>query len=352
MAKAPKPWMLTEDESFSSFRNWKRTIIYNLKAEKKYTAFLKANVTWEAFTSANPDRGQADDEDMAAEGAVSKEVKAENLNDMLGYIAQYSPVELNTEISCNNTSLDEVWQSIRDYFGFKQSEAQFLKYSSLKWETNERPEKLYRKVVAHLQDNLLTTDCDLLHNKKKPIANEEMSPTVERLAVIKWMELIDPDLPALVGRTFAHDLQIKTLKDLQPQIRDSMEHLLEQLKDKRADLQASKVRAEESVMAAQSGTDRFQSKPRPTFGRPRTFNKPASKFTMNASGQSRKECSVCRAAHRRFTGHTYMECDYVSKAEKREAIKSCKAVVDDGAYGEDPNDLYDNFEECDINDSA
>ena len=46
-AKPPKSWMLTEDESFSSFINWRRTIIGNLQHDNYNLPFLKQGVTWE-----------------------------------------------------------------------------------------------------------------------------------------------------------------------------------------------------------------------------------------------------------------------------------------------------------------
>ena len=41
--------------------------------------------------------------------------------------------------------------------------------------------------------------------------DEEISPTVEQLAVLRWLELIDSRLPMLVARTIATDLQTRTL---------------------------------------------------------------------------------------------------------------------------------------------
>ena len=52
-----------------------------------------------------------------------------------------------------------------------------------------------------------------------------MSPTTERLAVYLWLNLIDERLPAYVSRVFAHDLQTKSLKDIQPQICSAMDSL-------------------------------------------------------------------------------------------------------------------------------
>jgi len=56
-----------------------------------------------------------------------------------------------------------------------------------------------------------------------------MSPTTERLAVYMWLTLIDQRLPAYVARVFAHDLQTKTLKDIQPLLSQSMDSLLAEI---------------------------------------------------------------------------------------------------------------------------
>lgn len=362
MAKPPKPWMLSEEETFGSFVNWRRTILYNLQQDKSFTNFLKPKATWNALTDADLHRGLADDPD----DGQKKEQKVIFLNCMLGFIAQYSPHELNTEISSNCPSLDMVWQTIREYYGFKQSEAQFLKFTAIKWESGERPEKLYRRVMAHLQDNLLTTECNLLHNGAKPTSNEVMSPTVERLAVIKWMELIDPDLPALVARTFAYDLQRMTLKELQPQIRDAMDGFLDELKQKREDVQASQLKVDDAdLQAARARMDRTFSRPQrshyPPRGPPKSYHPPTSGHSTYpahppTSGHStypaRKECRICKAEQRRYIGHTFGECDYVSKAEKRAALKSYKVSLEQEGTEYDMHNICDNFEDCDFHESS
>ena len=59
------------------------------------------------------------------------------------------------------------------------------------------------------------------------------------MAVLRWMELLHPSLPALVQRTFAYDLQRRTLKDLQPQIADALDEFLEELRHD--EIKASRV---------------------------------------------------------------------------------------------------------------
>ena len=105
--------------------------------------------------------------------------------------------------------MEAIWQTICAYYGFSQSEVQFMSFSQITWEglDKERPERLYRRILSHLQDNLLQQGSKLKHDEKTPETDEHMSPTVERLAVLRWMELIHPRLSQLVARTFAYDLQ-------------------------------------------------------------------------------------------------------------------------------------------------
>ena len=44
-----------------------------------------------------------------------------------------------------------------------------------------------------------------------------MSPTTKCIAVYIWLKLIDNRLPQYISCVYAHDLQLKSLKDLQPQ---------------------------------------------------------------------------------------------------------------------------------------
>ena len=69
-----------------------------------------------------------------------------------------------------------------------------------------------------MEDNLLTVESGMTHdgNPTALTADEEISPTVERIAVYLWLQLIDIRLPAYISRIYAHNLQKKSLKDIQP----------------------------------------------------------------------------------------------------------------------------------------
>ena len=196
--------------------------------------FLKPNkpenkdTTWEQLTSTNPTRGLQDD---AGDDGKKKEDKAMQLRSMLEYIAQWAPHFINHEIVDESTSISSVWQTIRQYYNLQRSESHFLQLTTIKWKgaEKERPEHFYRCVLSYVKDNLLRADSQVQHNKAVLTKDEDISPTVEQMTVLHWLELIDERLPMLVARTFATDLETRSLKDLQPQIASAMDSLLEQL---------------------------------------------------------------------------------------------------------------------------
>lgn len=334
MAKSAsvKPWKLTEEETFASYTSWQQNMLYCLNQDAANQPLLLSQ--WQKLTSNNPNRGFTND---AGENGLTKEQKVYNLHLMLGYLSQFVPHYLSHDIQSNSTSIDSVWQFIRSYYGFQQSETQFLKYASITWEgmQSERPERLYRRILAHLQDNLLQSGSRLKHNEETPTKTEEISPTVERLAVLRWMELIHPKLPMLVARTFAYDLQRMTLKDLQPQIVNGIDGFLEELQ--RDDISVSRVssnfRQHDNHTRPSHQNYNRQNQSRQNTWKPRA--KP------NPPYQSKLQCRVCRAEGRSSGGHSLATCPYVAEAERQEIVKTYKVETsyEQEELQEDFNDL-------------
>ena len=330
MSKIAKPWKLTEDESFSSYRAWQHNMIYTLSQDSAFAPFLKGNITWAKLTATAPHRGLQDD--TTGDRKLSKEEKVQNLNAMLRYITQWSPHYLANDIERNSTSIDSVWHFIRKYYSFQQSEAQFIKLCSIKMEENERPERLYQRILAHIQDNLLKRDGKLKYEGNEVTEDEDISPTVERMAVLRWMEVIDPDLPAYVARAFAHDLQNMTLKDLQPQIVDALDSFLEEIRSKRVSCSAAR-----SFTPGNSRNKSYnRSFPRKTYYQPQR-SATSSKIT--------KTCRICKAEGRQFMNHSIATCDYLSQAEKRDLIQSCRVDVENTEIQMPNNESYDEMTE-------
>ena len=173
-----------------------------------------------------------------------------------------------------------------------------MKFSSITREENERPERLYQRLIAHLQDNLLDKGSALKYDGETMAENEIMSPTVYRLAVLRWMDLIHPKLSQLVARTYAQDLLTMSLRDLQLQICRAIPGFLEELAADEAQIEASRAYVNELKRRTQTQ---------------RRFNKPS--FLRPPAKQPKPECRFCKAEGRPYT-HALASCIYISKAEK------------------------------------
>jgi hypothetical protein len=330
MARAPKPWKLSEEETLSSYNAWKNNLLYYCKCDDDFCPFVQRDAKWTKISPDSPTRGLVDDTTGAKLTAAKKLMHLER---MLGFISQYVPHFLATDITENSTSMNSIWLTIRKYYNFKQSESQFMKFTSISREEGERPERLFQRIIAHLQDNLLKTDSNMQYDGQDVATNEIMSPTVYRLAVLRWMELIDPKLPAIVQRSFANDLQSKSLKDLQPQICDALDGFLEELRSD--EIRASRAyvpdysrRNQSSDYSRRNQSSKWQ-RPTPPY-KPNTSRNATKPFP----NRSKLECRVCKAEGRAYSNHNMANCDYVSKAERRDLVKSFRVEADDNLQDE------------------
>ena len=185
--------------------------------------------------------------------------------------------------------------------------------SSIKREDNDRYETFFQHIIAHLEDNLLTIASGIIHDGAPVEEDEEMSPTVEKIAVYLWLTLIDEHLPAYVARVYAHELQTKSLKDIQPQPAESMDSLLTDLA------------VQEEVTISYSSTSRQQ-------------HREKFKRSTQIQNSSSKSCVLCKTAGRNYQGHDVSSCWFISKFDKLQIAKALSVEVDD----EYPEDLSDN----------
>ena len=92
-------------------------------------------------------------------------------------IAQFLPPLLSNDVIKKSTGLTWIWARVRKHFSFTQSEVNFLKLHTIKKEDDERYETLFQRIIAHLDDNLLTVASDVHHDGAVVAADEIMSPT-------------------------------------------------------------------------------------------------------------------------------------------------------------------------------
>ena len=91
-------------------------MLYVLNLDDNFKAFLKPNAVWADDDVGN--RGLVADTDGPDELKKTGVEKAQQLNLMLGQIANYCNVIARHQIVNESTSLDSIWSMIREHFGF------------------------------------------------------------------------------------------------------------------------------------------------------------------------------------------------------------------------------------------
>ena len=140
--RAPKQWQLTPNETLNSFKNWKENLVYTLSLDTSFKPYLKDGVTWQKLTSTSPSRGFTDD-GSGVTNAQTKDEKVATLNLMLGQIANYATIISRNQIVKSSTSLIDIWDKIRQHYGFHTTGSRFLDLTKIKLSGGDRPEDLF-----------------------------------------------------------------------------------------------------------------------------------------------------------------------------------------------------------------
>ena len=230
-SRAPKQWQLTRSETINSFNNWKANLIYTLSLDKNFSAYMKEGVTWGKKTTASPHRGFQDDgDDIDAANRQTKDQKCTNVDLMLGQVANYATVISRNQITKNSISLSDIWNKIREHYGFHNTGSRFLDLSTIKLEVGERAEDLYQRLLSFFEDNLQTSGSLVTHHGIAPTSDEELSPTVENVTVLLWLERLHVGLPALVKQRYGSELRNKSLASIKSEISLALDSLLDEMR--------------------------------------------------------------------------------------------------------------------------
>ena len=131
-------------ETINSFENWKQNLLYTLSLDSNFAPFLADGFTWLKKTKAQPLLGlESDDETVPLSRRLTSRQKAKFLELMLGQIVKYCPIVSRSTLMKNSTSLEFIWQTIRQHFGFQVTGAQFIAFSDIHLAADERPEDIY-----------------------------------------------------------------------------------------------------------------------------------------------------------------------------------------------------------------
>ena len=305
--KAPKQWSLHSDADVSEYEKWKNNLLFTFSTEPLYATFLGSDVTWLKQTKARPKRGFTDDVEPIPEASrktATQKVYALEL--MLGQIANYAPINRGTIVK-SSTSLASVWKAIRQHLNIQATGARILDLASMSLNPGERPEVLYERLLAFVDDNLMTADGGLTHLGDAITEDEEVTPTVENINVVTWLRLVHKDLPKLVKQRYATELRSRSLASIKDEISSALDSLLDELQSNQD------ARALRSVIGSKNngvyGSDR------------NNFNGSKRSRDHAQSRTSYKECPLCTQVGRSNTNHFLSECRHLPEKDRKYMTK-------------------------------
>ena len=308
MARAPKQWSLTKNESINTFEAWRQNLVYTLSLDQNFAPFMVEGCTWLKKTPKTTLRGFADDgEEVAEAKRRTKEQKVSHLELMLGQIANYCPIISRNTIVKNSTSLASIWQSIRLHFGFQSTGAHFIDFDKIKLEENERPEDLYQRLTSFVEDNLLRSDGNIKHHGEAPSEDEDLTPSLENIIVLTWLRLIHKDLPSLVRQRYGTELRTQTLSSLKPEISQALDSLLDEIHST----------AESKIFRAAIKSDSRQ------YDKKKT---------------SSRSCPLCKQAGRKYD-HFLSTCRFLPQEDRKFMSRARQIVCEEDVP---PSDVDDN----------
>jgi hypothetical protein len=233
---------------------------------------------------------------------------------MLGQIANFAQIISRETIVKSSTSLNFVWNTIREHFHFNTTGSRFIDLISIKLEASERPEDLYQRLVSFVNDNLLTADSGLTHHMARITNDEEVSPTLENIVVLMWLERIHVKLPALVKQRYGTELRNKTLASIKPEISQALSSLLTELSNNE---ESSRILRAQGFQRRRGGEYRNNNdRSGNSFSRPQS--NPRQQNYNNNNNNNNKYCCLCRTANRPgYDNHNLSQCRFLPEGDRK-----------------------------------
>ncbi|CAC5426728.1 unnamed protein product [Mytilus coruscus] len=225
----------------------------------------------------------------------TREQKVSMLELMLGQMANYCPIISRNTVVKNSTSIENIWQTIRLHYGFQSTGAHFIDFAAIHFEPNERPEDLYQRVMAFVEDNPLRRDTQITHHGGAIEEDEEMTPSLENFVVLTWLRMIHTDLPKLVKQRYGTKLRSRTLSSIKPEVSSLLEEL----------------RNFEDAKVMQAATINFPAKSK-------FFHEEKLKLSYP---RSVKSCPLCKAAGRP-DHHFLSKCSFLPNSDRKYMVKA------------------------------
>ena len=287
-----KQRILTEQESRGSLEAWCEQLIYHISNEDRFERYVEDLKTWSSVASGTPHRGfTADTQDINGK-KFSAEKKAINLKVLLGFISIHAPVISSAFIREEAHSIDEIFDRLRQYYDYRKSGTNIMDIFNFKCGATETREALWERCYSFMEDSLITKASAIKHCGVKLENDERLTPTLQNITVMIWLDAIHRDLPSIIKQRFAITLRDSTLYSIRTEISDAIPSLLQEIGDREGNISYS------------SSSYRRKRPGKPGNPRSRQGNKP--------------KCCLCDAANRPGAEtHYFQSCPFMPASDRK-----------------------------------
>lgn len=306
-AFSTKQRILTEHESRGSLEAWCEQLLYHISNEDKFERYLEDLKTWCSVASGIPHRGFITDEQEVNGKRFSAEKKAINLKVLLGFISIHAPVVSSTFVKEEAHSIDEIFDRLRQYYDCRKSGTTIMNMFKFKCGANETREALWERCYSFMEDSLITKSSAIKHCGSKLENDECLTPTLQNITVMIWLDAIHRELPSIVKQRFAITLRDSTLYSIRVEISDAIPSLLQEIGDREGNIAYSSINR-----SRRSGNQRGRLTKRPKCCLCNAANRPG------AETHYFQNCPFMPTSDRRFLRSKITDIEILSESEEED----------------------------------
>ena len=288
-----KQRILNEQDKRGSLEAWCESLIFHISNDNRFERYLTDLKNWQPVSSGIDHRGFTSDADEVNGSKYTAEKKAINLKVLLGFISIHAPVISSTFVKEEACCIEQIFERLRIYYDCRKSGSKIMEMFDFKCGAMESREALWERVYSFMEDSLLSKASGIKHCNVKVENDERLTPTLQNITIMLWLNAIHRELPALVKQKFAITLREETLYSIRTEISDAIPILLQEINER-----------EGTISYSSSGYRK---------GRP---EKQKSRF------KSRPKCCLCDAANRPGADtHYFQTCPFMP-AQDRKYLRS------------------------------
>ena len=301
---------------------WRSALLDNIRREADYEEHCQTTSRW--GTEKEHNRGFQDEED----GDGTAKLRAEQVDSMLTKIATYAPKSIVREITKRSTKLEDIWEVARDWGGIRSNGTKHLDYfrvkkSYQKTDKEENPQEFYYRLKDAMEDTLIQKGNNIQEYGKVIKESEDMTPTVNSLVVLDWLEAIGgPSLVEHVHRIYSTELENVTLASLQTKIWKNLPALLHEANEQEdQNISKCEIQNETACRQITNFRNRNSKGKMPQQSRPFSSRQPAKYY--GEKNKKSKFCKLCRASNNQsYRSHDIAECWLLSDSERKAIVKA------------------------------